>query len=388
MEIIGNLIFGYRKLKISPDDLSLATSILLRNGIPSRINSNGSISVKERDFSKIEMLFCGRIEFEHSEPLGLYGKWKMFDRKVALCVSVIVSIISVSFFSSLIWDIRIVGNTSVTDGEIISALSECGVKVGDFWFLADTSLAENKLLDLNNKISWVNINRRGTVAYVKVIEKEGEEIAENSPQFVYSNVVAATDCVIEEITVKSGTAVVGVGEAVKKGDVLIIGVLPDEAGGGFCRAEGAVIGRVDDKVEVFVNREYEKKVFEGKKLYSISIDFFNFSINIFKLYGNLESKYDIIENKVSYSLPNGGNLPFGLTICSLPIYETQKEFYSDSEICEIARGRMDIEVSRRLTDSDLLRIRTDGKLMDEGYLMSSDIISLTQVGIESGFNIE
>ena len=388
METAGNLIFGYRRLTISPEDLSLATSILLRAGISSKINSDGTISVREKSFSQIPMLFRGRIKFKYSEPLGLYGKWKRFDQKTALCVSVIISIITVCFFSSLIWDIRIDGNVSVSDSEILSALSKCGVKVGDLWFFTDTSLTENKLLDLNKKISWVNINRRGTVAYVRIIENEGEDVTENSSQYAYSNVVASTDCVIEEITVKSGTAVVGVGEAVKKGDVLIIGVLPDEAGGGFCRAEGVVLGRVNDKVEVFVSREYEKSFFEGKRLYSIAVDFFNFSINIFKLYGNLESKCDIIENKVSNLLPNGGNLPFGLTICSLPQYRTQKAYYSDSEICEIASGRMDIEVSRRLTEGDLLKIRTEGNLTDDGYLMSSDIIFLTEVGIESGFYIE
>ena len=43
---------------------------------------------------------------------------------------------------------------------------------------------------------------------------------------------------------------VKVGDVVKKGDLLISGVLPLELGGGFCTAQGEVKGRVADRVEV------------------------------------------------------------------------------------------------------------------------------------------
>ena len=82
-------VFGYRKIKIPPDKLSEATSVLLRGSIPSRINSDGTFMIRERDFNKMSALFNGRIEFLHSKPLGLYGKFKLLKHK-AIYISAII----------------------------------------------------------------------------------------------------------------------------------------------------------------------------------------------------------------------------------------------------------------------------------------------------------
>ena len=50
---INYLIFGYRKLKFEPSDLSSVTSLLLKNAIPSVINNDGTVTVRERDIKKI-----------------------------------------------------------------------------------------------------------------------------------------------------------------------------------------------------------------------------------------------------------------------------------------------------------------------------------------------
>ena len=85
-------VFGYRKIKIPPDKLSEATSVLLRGSIPSRINSDGTFMIRERDFNKMSALFNGRIEFLHSKPLGLYGKYKMLKHKAIYISAIIITI--------------------------------------------------------------------------------------------------------------------------------------------------------------------------------------------------------------------------------------------------------------------------------------------------------
>ena len=157
------------------------------------------------------------------------------------------------------------GNESVTDGEIILALAEEGFEIGDFWFNIDKGEIETSFLLNNKKISWININRRGSVAYVKVIESDVNHSAPDD-RTGYSNIVASSDCVIEEITVKQGTAMVKPGDVVKKGDILVAGVMPSESGGGFCYADASVIGRVSDTVSVQIDRKTEKITQNNKKL--------------------------------------------------------------------------------------------------------------------------
>ena len=58
---IDCLIFGYRRIRISPEDLSLASSILIRAAVSSRIDHDGTVIIRERDFGKIQGIFKGRI---------------------------------------------------------------------------------------------------------------------------------------------------------------------------------------------------------------------------------------------------------------------------------------------------------------------------------------
>ena len=380
-------LFGYRDIRIDPDDLSAVTSLLLRASLSSRINWDGTIRIKERDFTKIRDLLSGRINYEVSEQRGAFAFWIKRRYKALTVFSVVFSLILTLFLSELVWDIRVEGNEEITDASIIYSLSECGFSIGDVWRLVDLSAVENRLLKECDDLAWVNVNRRGTVAYVKVIEKEGED-KEETPVPFYSNVVATTDCVIEEITVKSGVAVVKVGDAVKKGDVLIMGILPEEFGGGFCRAEGQIKGRVSDEVSLFVAREYEKSLLSGKKLYSCALNIFKISINIFKLYGNLTDECDIIENEISYSLLNKHKLPLSVSLTYIPEYDNVAMTYDDKQIVKVALTRLDFQLSELLSDADLIKASTSGEFTDEGYSVSSHVVYSCEVGVEASFDLE
>ena len=375
---IDCLIFGYRKIEISPEFLSDATSILLRASIPSKINADGTITVRERDFLKIQGLFRGRFEFEYSEPLGIAGKYKCLHNKTAYISAIIISLTLIVFLSNLVWDIRIEGNANIPDSDIALRLSECGFQIGDLWALKDRSRIESDYLENDQRISWININRRGSVAYVSVIEREDkEETGDETPG--YSNIVAATDCVIEEITVKRGTAAVKPGDAVKKGDILIIGVLPEESGGSFCAAEGSVLGRIGEQITVCVDRKYDQIIEKEKKICSITLNFFNFSLNIFKIYGNLTNNCDIIETEKAYSLFGKCRLPFSVSISYIPQHDYEATEYTDEELVQVASCRLDALVAARLCASDLLKIRSYGEFTEKGYSMSSDLVYLSEV---------
>ena len=218
---IDCLVFGYRKIKISPDNLSDATSLLLRGSIYSKINSDGTLTVRERDFVQISNLFKGRIDFEYSNPLGVYGKFKLLPYKPAFISSIIISLVLIIFLSNFVWDIRIEGNENIPASEIKLGLMECGLTVGDFWPFIDRGLVESHYSEIEERVSWININRRGSVAYVKIIERENSNKTEENDAG-FSNLVSSYDCVIEEITVRRGTAVVKPGDVVKKGDILCI----------------------------------------------------------------------------------------------------------------------------------------------------------------------
>lgn len=377
------LIFGYREIKIGKEDISLSASLLLQNGVHASVTDTGLICVKEKDIVKIQNILSGRTDFSVSESKGLYGVWKRCQHKLGTVICLVISIIILLLSQSLVWDIRPSGNENIASSDIKIRLEECGFSIGDLWRKKSLSEVETEFLKRYDDISWININRRGTVAYVSLIEKEIDNQVSDS-NILYSNIVAVYDCVIDEVTVKSGTAMVKPGDSVKRGDLLILGA---NANGDFCRAEGQIIGRVSDNLTVDVKRRYEKGWISSKKIQEVNINIFKISINIFKTYGNLTNEYDIIDDVKEYSLPNGASLPFSITLRYLPSYSFESGLYSDEELVALAKDRLSLDTALMLTKSDLVRMSSDGEFTEEGYRMWSDIVYLTDVGRENSFQI-
>lgn len=377
------LIFGFRRIFIDGEDAPRVITLFIKNAIRASISEDGIIIAKEKDINKIQNILSGRINFTISNPLGLYGVWKRSKHKALVVICTVISVLMLLLSQGLVWDIRPLGNQKISNADIKDRLVNCGFSVGDLWKRTDLSDVETELLRRYDDVSWVNINRRGTVAYVSIIEKE-EEATTNEKNILYSNIIASCDCVIDEMTVSSGTAVVKAGDSVKKGDLLIFGA---DAKGDFCRAEGRIIGRVSDAIRVDVQREYEKRSISSNKVSQIMINIFKISINIFKTYGNLTNECDIIENVKEYTLPGGSSLPFSISISYLPIYTREKHSYNDEELIQVAKDRLSLATAVMLAKADLVRIVTNGEFTDGGYKMWSDIVYLTEVGCENSFEI-
>lgn len=384
---IDNLLFGYRKITVPKERLSRICTRFLKNGIQTSVSADGCLFVRERDVESARRLLID-TEYEESQTLGLLGWYKRLKCKAAIFTALLVSFALALLSENTVWDVRVEGNERLPDAAVVELMSECDFAVGDFWFLKDRAEVESAVLSRCPDIAWINVNRRGSVAYVVIAEKARDTSSEENEAKGYSNVVAAVDCVIEEITVHSGVAMVKAGDAVKAGDLLIAGILPKESGGGFCHASGSIIGRMSDTVTVSVQRKYETKTKVGERLLAFDIKIFKLNANIFKRYGNLPEECDIIEEISTPSLPGNARLPVETRAQYLVEYEYSSAAYSDTELVSIASARLSSATSSRLTMATLLRIKTTGEFTDDGYVMSNDITFTAEVGSDSPFTAE
>lgn len=385
---IDLLIFGYRKIRVDKEDSSRVATSLLHASIPSRINSDGSFSVRERDLARLKQELDGKVEYEISEPRGLYGAYLRLENKATVFSAIGVCIFLCAMSSLLVWDVRIEGNTAIPSAAIEYALSEAGLSIGDVWFNIDKNDVERNLLELEPTLSWVNVNRRAGVAYVRVAERHSSEGTQDDKRDGYANVVASCDCVIEEIRVVRGVAAVKRGDTVKAGDLLISGIISTENGTTACYAEGEVIGRMNDRVSVDVAREYETKSVKNEILIRRDVKIFDFAINIFKRYRNLNDECDIIEDVKVFSLFGKCRLPIKTVSVYALEQDTSTAVYSDPRLVSLATARLNSATLKRLVGADLLKIKTGGAFTDSGYSMYSDIEFLGEVGEASPFELE
>jgi len=380
------LILGYRLIKCEDGFAGKAVSLLLGGGIIADVSSEGVITVRERDLSCAVSLLSGRVRFTVGPPLGALGRLRRIECKAGIAIGALFSVIIAVLLSLLVWDVRVEGNVSIPDSEIIRMLEEEGFGVGTLWHRADRSDIENGVLKENGNISWINVNRRGTVAYVRVAESENGAEGGEAEKGGYANIVATRDCIIEEITVTRGTALVKRGDVVREGEILIEGLLPEESGGGFCYAEGTVTGRATESLGVNVERSFTEMTVKKERLFGFSLEIFNFPINILKKYGNSDEVYDIIKEIRTYALFGGARLPVSLTLEYERVYSGKEVQRTDTELTAIARQRMNALLAKSLAASDLIGIKSEGRFTDDGYSMTSRVVFLCEVGEVLEFN--
>ena len=212
------------------------------------------------------------------------------------------------------WDVRISGNQTVSDHSIRASLAACGLTVGApiGGFRADET--ENRVLLLDDRLAWLSVNRKGTVAYVEVREATKEQ-SENPD--TPCDMVASVGGVIEYIELESGNVRVRAGQTVSAGEVLVSGIYDTpQAGLRIEPAEARVFARTTREFQVTIPLSYQEKRYlssageDGDEVIcEKSVIFFNRHIKFSKKYRKITESCDIIEDEKPWGLLRGVGFP-------------------------------------------------------------------------------
>ncbi len=379
MPRIDGLFFGYTVFSVEEKDAPSLVNALLRLGINASVKRDFTCEVRVADGARLRSELRGKIDFTETEILGLPGFIYRNRHCYGTFLGLVLGVFIFVWCSGAVWDVRL-SSDGADDGAALSSLEELGLYSGARWGEIDKNALEAKLRLSSDDISWVNVNRRGTVAYVTLGKKNGFEKEKNKTE--YSNVVASEDAIIEEINVRRGFAVVKAGDAVKKGDVLISGIIPGELGGGFVRAEGSVVGRVYGKVSASVCASREEKVYVSCENVGISYKILGFSINILKNSRNFDGMCDIIEYKSQVTLFGRYRLPLERCVKARLEYKVERRSLGSDEIVKAAAQELGELFLTKTADAEVISIKTDGSFVDGGYTMYSEYTVLKNIGKE------
>ena len=143
-----------------------------------------------------------------------------------LIVGAVFFIVSLYILSSFVWFVEVVSSRElkmVSKQQVLDAAAEYGIRRGALRFTIDNNQVGDALEKKFTEISWVGVEVRGTKVVIEVVEKvfprEGAE--KKSP----GNIVACKDGIVKELLVLSGEPKVAAGDTVRKGDILISGVI-------------------------------------------------------------------------------------------------------------------------------------------------------------------
>ena len=386
MARLDEYLFGYFRGRVETEDVSRLVNALLKLEICSDVAPSGDFSLGRRDKARFSEYVAHGLRFRLSGPLGLWGALVRLCHSYGILLALALGIFIFLVSAGRVWDVRIDGNDRLTDRQIETYLASQGLEIGVPWRSIDKSAVENSILTENGDIAWISVNRRGTVAYVQLIESENTGIHDESAP-PYSNLVAECDGVIEEITVESGAAAVKVGDVVRAGDVLISGIVESEKGITLCRAAGVVRASSVTELTATVTETASERAVIGHRTVEIRLNIFNFSVNIFKNYGNCENTCDIIEETKEFSLFGKYKLPILLKRSYSYEYTEQIRRMTDDEMISAAKHKLDDKMRQALKGADVIKLRSEGGFSADVYRITTRVVYSSEIGKESEIEI-
>lgn len=386
-------LLGWYKISASGENATALLNICLKRGYPYKLlktPDDGELILlfKSRDFKGVSA-DCNAccVDIEVQKRGGLPYFLYRYRRRAGILVGTIAAVITVLYFSNIIWDVRISGNSGLTDGEVIASLEECGFGVGTSKSGFKADVLENLVLLNDDRIAWISVNVKGTVASVEVREsKKPNEQESTSP----ANVVASRGGVIQRVELEEGNVIVGAGDRVNEGELLVSGIYDSTITGyRVTRAKAKVYARCVREIKIFIPRSYEKRIFDENSEVKVehSVKIFGKEIKFSKKCGNEQGECDIIEKSKSLTLAKGISLPISIdTVWHVP-YTTVRAVRTDEEL----EGLAHFELSRQLTalegGVELISKTIDVMSDDEGYYLNCIVVCIEDIARTVEFEV-
>ena len=223
-------LFGYVNFSVSGKFPERFLNLAARKGI----NLWGLSSNKEKFTAKVKIADYNELRHiavktkthihilkKHGLPFLIYK----YKARSGLFVGAILFFVICQYLSGFIWNIDINVPDTINKYEIRSQLAELGFHEGIKNDSVDIHRIERLITLKNPGISWITINIMGTAASVEMSPNLSEQIDKSENEDKVTNIKSVADGTITKIEVRSGTAMVMVGEGVRKGQLLVSGIM-------------------------------------------------------------------------------------------------------------------------------------------------------------------
>ena len=299
-----------------------------------------------------------------------YGKLRLFDilkNNMIIILCLMLSIIFLYFLSNIIFSVDVIYNDSEVVDLIKKELAKYDIKKYEkkksYEYL--DKVKERILIDNKDTLEWLEIEESGTKYIVRLVERK-KETKQN--EYQYQSVVASKDATIASIKAYSGEKVKQVNEYVKKGDVIISGILTKPDGTNlYTKAKGSVLGEVWYKVSVEYPLYYKEERVTGKNKSVILICFLNKEIPIFPY-----KKYKQFKRQ-SRSLIENNFIPFKITKEKLYEVIIKENIYTNEEAIQKAIEEAKLKIKEN--NKNIINIK-NVQMLDKENLNSKIKINL------------
>lgn len=341
-------------------------------------NSKVKVMISIRDFKMLRPIAKRtRCRVHIVQKKGLPFILNKYKNRKAFAIGAGICIIFFFIISSFIWDVSVVGNSTVSTDVILEKLQNNGVKIGAIKYgISAENVVNNMMLELND-IARISVYIHGTKVQVVVNErvKPPDLINRNVP----CDIVASKEGVICSIVAKEGLEMVKTGDTVTKGQLLVTGKLENpnypDAAPLLVHSMGSIKARTWYEASAKVEQKLERVRRTGnvKENYSIVIFTKKFKLFHSKIpYNNSEN----VEIKKKLCIGDNLALPFEFVIDQHYEYKLEK-YEIDTETAEEMAADKAIDLAKKQIPKNAKIIKDD-----ISFVNNDDGVNLAKATIE------
>jgi sporulation protein YqfD len=284
--------------------------------------------------------------------IGLPFIIQRYKKRKGFVLGILFFAVILYVLSLYIWDISITGEYTHTDEAMLKYLHSIHINTGIKKSKVNCQDIEEQIRKEYNDIGWVSAEIKGTRLLIKITET-------NMPAPVIKptepcHIIASKDGVIASIITRKGTPLVKEGDEVKKGDILVSGVIDIMGDNGEVMKKEAVVSDADIQLKtdyeymdsfplVYQDKEFTNQTFH---IYGLTIFNKNFYLfNPLKKFKKFD-KYDIIEDGNYLQLSKSFYLPIQWMEKDYLEYQEVTKKYTAKEAEEKASKRLNLYLEK------------------------------------------
>ena len=367
------IIFGYLRISIYGDFKEKALTLCAQNGITLWHNrlKEGKIecSILVKDFKFLRSVIRGKeVKVHILKKRGVPFILNRYKKRSGILAGAVLFFAVIQLMSGYIWIIDVKGNDKIGTETVLSACHSVGLDIGIKKDSFYPKLKREELMLRLDGVAWSSLNVEGSRLTVNVTE-----IKEREKEKTFSNLKATSDGIIEKLDITSGTSVVSVGQAVKKGDLLVSGIIETADGTRFVGSKGKVYAKTKEEIVLSENYVQKHSVPTGKTKTKTVIEIFNFKIPLYL--GAEKGLYETERNEKTLKLFSS-NLPIKIYTKKFAFLKEEKVTYSYTELCKRLEKKLE----------ELMKKSENGELTHKEFIKNEKGVSLKAV-IETNKNI-
>lgn len=260
---------------------------------------------------------------------GLRREFYGLRRRKLLLLGSLLVLAGLIVLPNFVWTVQVQGNVEIPEEQILQELETLGVHFGAWGPSIESRKIKNEMLCRLGDLRWLAVNCSGGKATVLVSERTKSEPTVSKRQV--TNLIACRDGVVTEMSVLNGFPVCKVGQAVRKGQLLVSGYADWEYCTQATRSLGEIYAMTQRKITVRIPVTCLKKVYTGETHRTVYLTVGRKRIKISGNSGISTPNCDKMVEEKPLALPGGYQFPLKLTVETCRMYELEPRALEKAE---------------------------------------------------------